>query len=252
MSSRRPKKSAPQGPFAKLADLSVAPPRPTPPARPAGRFKDESLGHPPPADAPAVRAPGRGAVLDDDDRMALAMLVEGVTPLARKPMPIDALGGSSAEHRARLAKESELHFAGDEAARAQQRALTDPGSRFEVHEDGRRVEGRRLELPLARLGELRRGSYSVERTLDLHGKTLDAAREALTHFLEREVALGERAVLIVHGKGNHSPLGHGVLRLEVAAWLSQGAASAYVAAFCTALPDEGGDGAVRVLLRRPR
>ena len=88
--------------------------------------------------------------------------------------------------------------------------------------------------------------------MDLHGKSLDEAREDLLRFLARETSMGERAVLVVHGKGNHSPKGQSVLRLEVAAWLSQGAASEYVSAFCTALPDEGGDGALRVLLRQKR
>jgi len=54
----------------------------------------------------------------------------------------------------------------------------------------------------------------------------------------------------VHGKGDHSPRGHGVLRLEIAGWLAEGAASEHVAAFATATNDDGGEGAVYVLLRR--
>jgi DNA-nicking Smr family endonuclease len=54
----------------------------------------------------------------------------------------------------------------------------------------------------------------------------------------------------VHGKGEHSPRGHAVLRGEIAAWLSQSAASEHVAAFATATDDDGGEGAVYVLLRR--
>ena len=45
---------------------------------------------------------------------------------------------------------------------------------------------------------------------------------------------GERCVLVIHGKGEHSPQGAGVLRGEIAAWLSQSAASEHVAAFATA------------------
>jgi DNA-nicking Smr family endonuclease len=63
-------------------------------------------------------------------------------------------------------------------------------------------------------------------------------------------ARGERCVLVIHGKGDHSPRGAGVLRGEIAAWLSQGASSEQVAAFATAQRDDGGEGAVYVLLRR--
>jgi DNA-nicking Smr family endonuclease len=54
----------------------------------------------------------------------------------------------------------------------------------------------------------------------------------------------------VTGKGEHSPRGQPVLRGEIAAWLSQGAASEHVAAFSTAVRDDGGEGAVYVLLQR--
>jgi DNA-nicking Smr family endonuclease len=56
--------------------------------------------------------------------------------------------------------------------------------------------------------------------------------------------------LIIHGRGSHSPGGLGVLRGEIAAWLSQGPASACVDAFCTAIRDDGGAGALYILLRR--
>ena len=55
---------------------------------------------------------------------------------------------------------------------------------------------------------------------------------------------------MIHGKGTHSPHGVGVLRGEIAAWLSQGPSSEHVAAFATASEAEGGEGAVYVLLRR--
>jgi DNA-nicking Smr family endonuclease len=42
----------------------------------------------------------------------------------------------------------------------------------------------------------------------------------------------------------------GVLRGEIAAWLSQGGSSEHVDAFATASKPDGGEGAVYVLLRR--
>jgi DNA-nicking Smr family endonuclease len=57
-------------------------------------------------------------------------------------------------------------------------------------------------------------------------------------------------VLVIHGKGRNSAGGVAVLRGEVSAWLSQGASSAHVAAFTTARREDGGEGAMYVLLRR--
>jgi DNA-nicking Smr family endonuclease len=252
MAPKRPAKIDPKHPFAKLAEVKVPP---ASHAAPAAGAKAGAATKP--ASARRTEAPKRPAppstLYDDDDRAAFAMFLEGVTPLEERPMAIDQLGGGSAKHRARLEEEAAIASAAEEAVRAQLRSLVDdPGNRFEVREDGRRVEGRRVELPVAKLGELRRGEYGVGATLDLHGMDLAEARESLVAFLARELSMGERAVLVVHGKGHHSPKGQSMLRLEVAAWLSQGAASEYVNAFCTALPDEGGEGAVRVLLRTRR
>jgi DNA-nicking Smr family endonuclease len=63
-------------------------------------------------------------------------------------------------------------------------------------------------------------------------------------------ARGERCVLVIHGKGEHSPGRQAVLRGEIAAWLSQGTSSQHVAAFATSGASDGGEGAVYVLLRR--
>jgi DNA-nicking Smr family endonuclease len=247
MAQKRSGKVDPHGPFAKLAKLEL-PAKGSQAAEPSAGAR--AARRPAPS-KPAKPAPSI-TLYDDDDRAAFALFLEGVTPLGEKPMPVDQLGGGSAQHRRRLEEEAAIVSAAEEAVRAQLRSLVEPGSRFEVREDGRRVEGRRIELPIAKLGELRRGEYGTGATLDLHGLTLAEAREALVGFLARQLALGERAVLVVHGKGHHSPKGQSMLRLEVAAWLSQGAASDYVNAFCTALPDEGGEGAMRVLLRTRR
>ncbi len=130
------------------------------------------------------------------------------------------------------------------------RQLVDGATRFEVSDDGRRVEGRRLDLPPQAVRSLRRGAVAIDARLDLHGKASAEAREDLAEFLKDKRGRGDRCVLIIHGKGEHSPSGVGVLRGEIAAWLSQGRASEHVGAFVTALAEDGGEGAVYVLLRR--
>lgn len=127
--------------------------------------------------------------------------------------------------------------------------LVEGGARFEVTDDGKRLEGRRLDLADSTYRRLRRGELPIDSRLDLHGKRADEARDALEQFLKAKRARRDRVVLVIHGRGDHSPAGIGVLRGEIAAWLSQGRASQHVAAFATAQGDEGGEGALYVLLR---
>ncbi len=96
------------------------------------------------------------------------------------------------------------------------------------------------------LPRLRRGHWSVQRHLDLHGMTRDVAREALAQFVRQAERDGLRCVRIVHGKGNGSPGREPVLKAKVRAWLVQKDA---VIAFAQASASDGGHGAVLVLLR---
>ena len=96
------------------------------------------------------------------------------------------------------------------------------------------------------LSRLRRGHWSVQRHLDLHGMTRDVAREALAQFVRQAERDGLRCLRIVHGKGNGSPGREPVLKAKVRAWLVQKDA---VIAFAQAPASDGGHGAVLVLLR---
>lgn len=94
---------------------------------------------------------------------------------------------------------------------------------------------------------LRRGEYPREARLDLHGRTVDEARELLARFLARARDSGAKCVLVVHGKGYRSP-GHApVLKPRIAYWLAHAPG---VSAYVSALPADGGTGALYVLLSR--
>lgn len=95
------------------------------------------------------------------------------------------------------------------------------------------------------LARLRRGHWAIQRQLDLHGATRDAAREALADFLRRASRDGLRCVRVIHGKGHGSPGREPVLKGKVRAWLVQ---RAEVLAFVQARASDGGHGAVVVLL----
>jgi DNA-nicking Smr family endonuclease len=187
----------------------------------------------------------------DDDALVMHRLFAGVEPLDRSKgrLPKQRIDRSPAVET-RPEERADAARAEAEAVHAHLRNLVEGGSRFEVEDDGKRVEGRRIELPMDVLRKLRRGSLPIDARLDLHGATAEQARTQLEAFLRTTRNRGERCVLVIHGKGEHSPHGTGILRGEIGAWLSQGAASDNVAAFATAVSSDGGEGAVYVLLRR--
>jgi DNA-nicking Smr family endonuclease len=93
---------------------------------------------------------------------------------------------------------------------------------------------------------LRRGEWSMQGEIDLHGLRVDDAREALAAFLREAMKQGWRCVRVVHGKGLGSPGKTPVLKGKVHGWLVQ---KNEVLAFVQARADEGGAGAVVVLLK---
>lgn len=97
--------------------------------------------------------------------------------------------------------------------------------------------------------KLRRGDWSIQRQLDLHGLRRDDAREALGHFIRKAHRQGIRCVRVVHGKGLGSPGKAPVLKSRVHSWLVQ---KNEVLAFVQAKPADGGGGALVVLLMASR
>jgi len=94
--------------------------------------------------------------------------------------------------------------------------------------------------------KLRRGQYTIEHELDLHGLTVIEARKALMGFLEKCETASLRHIIIVHGKGFGSR-GKPVIKPMINRWLR---ATDQVLAFHSAQPHDGGTGAVYVLLRK--
>ena len=97
------------------------------------------------------------------------------------------------------------------------------------------------------LRKLRRGQFAIEAELDLHGYIVPEAREALAVFLRDALQAGKRCVRIIHGKGLGAEGRLPVLKIKVNSWLRQ---KDQVLAFCSARPQDGGTGAVYVLLKK--
>jgi DNA-nicking Smr family endonuclease len=118
---------------------------------------------------------------------------------------------------------------------------------FDVDDDGLAVRGVRRGFEDL-LDELENGRFPIHGTLDLHGLSVEDARRALLVFCKQAHGRVRRAVLVIHGRGSHSPGGRGVLRDEIAGWLSSPPLADHVICFATAPGRRGGAGAVYVLV----
>lgn len=93
--------------------------------------------------------------------------------------------------------------------------------------------------------KLRKGEWSIQGQIDLHGLRSDEARNAMGQFIRDAKRMGWRCVRVVHGKGLGSPGKEPVLKSKVQRWLVQ---KNEVLAFVQAKPSDGGGGALVVLL----
>lgn len=116
-------------------------------------------------------------------------------------------------------------------------------------EIGEELSWRRDGIPHDTLRRLRRGEWALQDQVDLHGLTVEEARSLLASFLNASVKRGLRCIRIVHGKGLRSASGEPVLKRKVAGWLAQ---RDEVLGYVQARAEDGGGGAVMVLLRGTR
>lgn len=100
--------------------------------------------------------------------------------------------------------------------------------------------------------KLRKGQHFIEGELDLHGMTQKQAHVAINYFIEVSLRKGKRCVLVITGKGVKKSGSVGVLRLEVPRWLNEEPNRSRVLAFSYAIPKDGGEGALYVMLKRKR
>ncbi|MDO4449480.1 MAG: Smr/MutS family protein [Moraxella sp.] len=90
--------------------------------------------------------------------------------------------------------------------------------------------------------QLKQGKLRWYDAVDLHGASIDDAREAVLLLINNAKQNGETVVKIVHGKGTDA-----LLKTYVNGWLRQ---ISDVMAFVSAPPKDGGNGAVLVLIKK--
>lgn len=226
--------------MAKLTDLkdllaasrANAAPAPAPAARPA-----PAAGPAAPA-AAAKRAVAAAKHADGDVDLARAFADVQPLPPANKAQVARPRPSPIPHHT--LADERDVLQAskyGDDPAPQS----WDTGQEFE-HEQTFVRRG----LPADLAGKLRRGHWSVQAELDLHGLTVDGAHDALSDFIADARTRRLRCIRVIHGKGLTSPGKEPVLKGKVRRWLAHWDE---VLAYAEAPRHAGGGGALLVLLK---
>ena len=95
--------------------------------------------------------------------------------------------------------------------------------------------------------KVRRGQVKIDRTIDLHDMSRDAAFASLKRRLVMAHECGHRTVLVITGKGANL---QGVLRQSLHGWLNDPAVRYLIASIAPAHIRHGGTGAFYVFLKR--
>ncbi len=178
---------------------------------------------------------------DDDDAALFRAAIGDVRKLPEQPSPPVT---PRPKPRARMAEQDEAN-----AREAFRQGLDAP-----LLEAGDALAYRDERLPATLYQRLRRGEIAAEEELDLHGTDARTAEALLRAFLGDAQRHGIGCVRIIHGKGRHGSADVGssgapVLKNLVDRMLRQRAS---VLAFHSPPPNQGGTGAVLVLLAPPK
>ncbi len=163
--------------------------------------------------------------MDDDEVFDRGMASLGVEPLN------GSTPGRLAAERDRSRDESDRQLFGQRVAeRDRQREEEDQRlfkramRELEAPAGGAKAERHapaRPERPKVRRLKTRPKNLRVDDQIDLHGLRTEAALRRLEHFVAQAASSGLRTVLVITGKGHHSPGGRGILRHKVEDWIRE-------------------------------
>jgi DNA-nicking Smr family endonuclease len=175
-----------------------------------------------------------GNGLSEDERQIFRAAMAEVTPLETDRRSPDDAPRPEPEPAQRQADEAAVRAA------LASGELDDPDA-----DPGEELFHARPGIQRRVLRRLRRGQYTMQAELDLHGLTRAEAGRELAAFLADCRNRGLTGIRIIHGKGRRSANDGPVLKPAVAGWLRR---RSEVLAFCSARPVDGGSGALYVLL----
>ena len=113
-------------------------------------------------------------------------------------------------------------------------------------------EGRASGVNRQLASQLRRGEIPPRRELDLHGLQKPEAHRRLKSFVLECRRDAEQCVMVITGKGHRSAGGYAILKEAVPQWLAKPPFATHLLAFCPARPQDGGSGALYLLLRKSK
>lgn len=172
---------------------------------------------------------------DQDDMDAFRKAVEGVKPLVHNRADLNH-PKPKAEAKQRILDEQ----------RVLQESLESHIEEFDL-EKGDELIYLRPGIQKSILRKLKKGQFTIQDEIDLHGSTKATAKHAIDQFILESRKSKAHCIKIIHGKGYGSPKGKPVLKNHLNKWLQQ---RDDVIAFCSAPLSDGGTGAVYVLLKK--
>jgi DNA-nicking Smr family endonuclease len=173
----------------------------------------------------------------DDDKL-FAQAMRGVRPIKTDEIPVPATAKPrkpSAQILARRAAAVGVDEAGMQGISDTQAMLNPVASEAVLSYRLATLQHRMFE-------QLKTGKLRWYEAVDLHGCTIEEARSAVLQIIELARQANENVIKIVHGKGPQA-----ILKTYVNGWLRQ---HREVLAFVSAPPEQGGTGAVLVLIKR--
>ena len=107
------------------------------------------------------------------------------------------------------------------------------------------------------LKKIKKGKFKIQSKLDLHGFTLEESKEKVVEFIFKNYKYKKRLLLIITGKGKRLTVsegwrGTGKLKKNVPMWLKSVQLSKYILWFDSASPENGGEGALMIYLKKSK
>jgi len=165
-------------------------------------------------------------------------------------VPIKDNKNKGKKHSVKKKSSTDMSFKSNKSKEEEFSNLMKESSAWDVSFSDEYMEGAVSGVGPKIMKKLKRGEFSVQDYIDLHGLTKKEAETVVSEFIINSHNKGMRCVLIVHGRGlgslNHQP----TIKRELPVWFRRGMLKKIVLAFITARPCDGGAGALYVLLKK--
>ncbi|NWF76105.1 MAG: Smr/MutS family protein [Nitrospirae bacterium] len=119
--------------------------------------------------------------------------------------------------------------------------------KIRLSDTGEYIEWVHPDIPKNVAEKLHQGHFSVQDYIDMHGMTLDEAKDAFSRFFKDALKRRLFCIKVIHGRGLRSPKG-AVLKEALQKWL-RGSFRKWILAYSSARDCDGGLGATYIILK---